>query len=176
MSTSQDLIDTCVGVGNLIDALGDMNTPIPALYFDLEGIFLGRLGTISIMQLLGHDQTYVIDIHTLGNEAFCTPGKTGTTLKDILESESIPKVFFDVRNDSDALFSHFGIKLAGIQDLQLMEVATRRKQLPRKHLFGLSKCVERDLSLLLLTAKYGKTLRREVLICLLLNEVEATRC
>ena len=28
-----------------------------------------------------------------------------------------------------------------------MEVATRRIQLPRKYLFGLSKCVERDLSL-----------------------------
>ena len=48
MSASQNLIDTCVGVGNLIDALGDVNTPIPALYFDLEGISLGRLGTVSI--------------------------------------------------------------------------------------------------------------------------------
>ncbi|TVY34783.1 hypothetical protein LSUB1_G007473 [Lachnellula subtilissima] len=91
--------------------------------------------------------TYVIDIHTLGKEAFCTPGRAGTTLKDIFESESIPKVFFDVRNDSDAVCYHFGIKLAGIQDLQLMELTTRRIQLHRKYLFGLSKCVEGDLSL-----------------------------
>jgi exonuclease 3'-5' domain-containing protein 1 len=149
MSTSQDLIDTCVGVADLIDTLGDVNAPDPSLYFDLEGIYLGRLGTVSIMQLLIYpaNRTYLIDIHTLGQDAFRTPGKNGTTMKDILESESIPKVFFDVRNDSDGLFHHFGIKLAAIQDLQLMEVATRRMLLSRRFLYGLSSCVEKDLSL-----------------------------
>lgn len=149
MSTSQNLINTCAGVRDLIDSLGDLNTSTPSLYFDLEGIYLGRLGTVSIMQLLVHPatQTHLIDIHTLGKEAFSTLGETGTTLKDILESESIRKVFFDVRNDSDGLHHHFGIKLGGIQDLQLMELATRRIPLSRKYLSGLSKCVERDLVL-----------------------------
>ena len=55
---------------------------------------------------------------------------------------SIPKVFFDVRSDSDALYSHFGIKLAGIQDLQLMELATR--SFSKKLVHGLAKCIERD--------------------------------
>jgi exonuclease 3'-5' domain-containing protein 1 len=59
----------------------------------------------------------LVDIYTLGDKAFPTIGAGGRTLKGILESDSIPKVFFDVRNDSDALFSHFQIRLAGIHDL-----------------------------------------------------------
>jgi exonuclease 3'-5' domain-containing protein 1 len=81
----------------------------------------------------------------LGNKAFSTPGATGETLKGILESDSIPKVFFDVRNDSEALFSHFHINLAGIQDIQLMELATRN--FSKRCVNGLSKCIERDLPL-----------------------------
>jgi exonuclease 3'-5' domain-containing protein 1 len=56
-------------------------------------------------------EVYLIDVHTLGEEAFDTAGVGEITLKDILQDEEIPKVFFDVRNDSDALFSHFGIAL-----------------------------------------------------------------
>jgi exonuclease 3'-5' domain-containing protein 1 len=46
----------------------------------------------------------LIDIHILGGKAFSTAGASGKTLKGILESDSIPKVFFNVRNDSDARF------------------------------------------------------------------------
>lgn len=49
------------------------------------------------------------------------------SLKSILESSMTPKVFFDVRTDSDALYGQFGIRLAGIIDLQLMEVASRSR-------------------------------------------------
>lgn len=51
--------------------------------------------------------------------AFTTPNKHGSTLKDFLESPTIPKVFFDVRNASDALFSRYKVKLAGIHELQV---------------------------------------------------------
>ncbi|KAK5043463.1 hypothetical protein LTR84_011979 [Exophiala bonariae] len=60
----------------------------------------------------------------------------------ILQNEKIPKVFFDVRNDSDALFAHFGVALHGVEDVQLMESATRRTTASRKFLSGLAKCVE----------------------------------
>ncbi|KAL2060851.1 hypothetical protein VTL71DRAFT_8903 [Oculimacula yallundae] len=43
------------------------------------------------------------------------------TLKEILECPDITKIFFDVRNDADALFAHFGIHLRGTLDLQLLE-------------------------------------------------------
>jgi exonuclease 3'-5' domain-containing protein 1 len=144
---ASDFVDTCAAVADLIDALSDLPTSLPSLYVDVEGVNLSRHGSISILQLLvsPDNRTYLIDIHTLGDKAFSTAGATGQTLKGILESDSIPKVFFDVRCDSDVLFRHFGISLAGIHDIQLMELATR--YLSKKFVYGLSKCIERDLSL-----------------------------
>lgn len=69
----------------------------------------------------------------------------GQNLLGILESPDIPKVFFDVRNDSDALFSHFNVKLAGVIDLQLMQLAT--SSFPRRYVSGLEKCLEKEASL-----------------------------
>ncbi len=54
-------------------------------------------------------------------------------------------MFFDVRNDSDALFSHFGIRMKGVIDLQLMESASRRTGANGKRfLASLGKCIQRD--------------------------------
>lgn len=50
------------------------------------------------------------------------PDEHKVTLKDILESPRIEKLLWDVRMDSDALYAHFGIKLAGVWDVQLMRV------------------------------------------------------
>lgn len=142
-----DLVDTRTAVADFINAIADLPTSPPSLYVDLEGVYLSRHGSISILQVhvSPNNRTYLIDIHTLGDNAFSTAGSTGETLKGILESDSIPKVFFDVRNDSDALFSHFRISLAGVHDIQLMELATRT--FSKRHLSGLSKCIERDISL-----------------------------
>ena len=51
-------------------------------------------------------------------------------------------VFFDVRNDSDALFAHFGVALQGAEDVQLMESATRTTTGSKKYLNSLAKCIE----------------------------------
>ncbi|RDK41191.1 hypothetical protein M752DRAFT_267480 [Aspergillus phoenicis ATCC 13157] len=58
------------------------------------------------------------------------------------ESDGIPKVFFDVRNDSAAMFHQYQVELAGIYDLEVMEVGTRAR--PGKYLAGLAKCISRD--------------------------------
>ncbi|KAI4274297.1 MAG: hypothetical protein L6R38_006147 [Xanthoria sp. 2 TBL-2021] len=144
------LIDTPEAMTSVIDTLVALPSSPPALFIDLEGVSLSRHGTISILQLLvsPQDRTYLIDIHTLGSKAFHAPGTDGqTTLKSVLESNAISKVFFDVRTDSDALYAHFGIKLAGIQDIQLMELATRNLGPPSKYLNGLAKCIEKDVSM-----------------------------
>jgi exonuclease 3'-5' domain-containing protein 1 len=139
-----DLLDTAGGISALVDIIYGQPAKPPSLYIDLEGVNLSRHGSISILQiyLQPENRTYLVDIHTLGHTAFSTRGSNGSTLKELLESESIPKVFFDVRNDSDALYSHFQIKLAGIQDLQLMELATRT--FSKAHVNGLGRCIERD--------------------------------
>ncbi|KAK8121410.1 hypothetical protein PG999_005530 [Apiospora kogelbergensis] len=139
------LINSPAAIATLVDNLYDQpTTTIPSLFLDVEGVNLSRHGSISILQIFVRPQnrTYLVDVHTLGNSAFVTPGKAcKKTLKDLLESDTIPKVFFDVRNDSDALFDKFKIDLAGIQDLQLMELATRAFN--RRHVNGLSRCIDR---------------------------------
>lgn len=140
-----NFVDTEAGVAGLIKEIQGLPTDPPSLYIDLEGINLSRHGSIFILQVFVFplDKAYLIDIHTLKEKAFLQPASNGgQTLLDVLDSPQIPKVFFYVRNDSDALFSHLNIELAGVVDLQLMELATRN--FSRKHAKGLAKCIERD--------------------------------
>ncbi|KAL8676930.1 MAG: hypothetical protein Q9224_007239 [Gallowayella concinna] len=140
------IVDSPESVIAFLECLDDHPPPkSPILYCDLEGVRLSRHGSISILQIFypHRDITFLIDIHTLGDVAFTTTNDAGSTLKSILELESITKVFFDVRNDSDALYAHFGIQLQGVHDLQLLEVATRSR-CNRKILVGLATCIEYD--------------------------------
>lgn len=140
-------VQTVAGVTELLEELTDLPTEPPSLYIDLEGVNLSRHGTISIIQIFVYPikRTFLVDIHTLKGSAFSAPASNGSLLHSILESPSIPKVFFDVRNDSDALFSHYQITLAGVQDIQLMELAQR--SFNRRCVNNLGKCIEYDASL-----------------------------
>lgn len=54
-------------------------------------------------------------------------------MKSLLEDNRLPKVLFDCRMDSDALFGQFGVLIGGVIDLQLMCLATQNggpKHLP----------------------------------------------
>ncbi len=88
---------------------------------------------------------YLIDVTTLQQDAFETSDPDGRSLRAILECRNTTKVFFDIRRDSDALYSLYGVRVSGIEDLQLMELASRVP--PRRYLNGLAKCVERDCTL-----------------------------
>jgi exonuclease 3'-5' domain-containing protein 1 len=159
---SPKFVDTEAKIANLVGRLQNLPTKPPSLYIDLEGVNLSRYGSISILQIyvLPHEETYLVDIHSLQKKAFSqTASDKGQTLLDILESPDIPKVFFDVRNDSDALFSHFNVKLAGVIDLQLMELATR--YYPKKFVSGLTKCIEKDASLTTYESRYWKVSKEQ---------------
>ena len=55
----------------------------------------------------------------------------------------IIQLLFDVRNDADALFNIYGIELANVYDLQLVDVASRRsRNIPTKFVSGLTKCID----------------------------------
>ncbi|KAL2845522.1 ribonuclease H-like domain-containing protein [Aspergillus pseudoustus] len=157
-------VSTADDVRELINSLERLpNEGPPSIYIDLEGVNLGRDGTVSILQMyvLPYGRTYLVDVHTMKGEAFTTRGggsgpggngcgdvlagraENGRTLKDILEDPNIKKVIFDVRHDSDALYAHFAVRLAGIEDLQLMELATRSFE--RTFLKGLSHCIQYDI-------------------------------
>lgn len=147
LGMSVQLIDTPDLVANLTDSIVDLPVSPPSLYIDLEGIELGRHGTISIVTLhvLPAATTYLIDVHWLGAAAFFIEGQAGQFFKAILESDAIPKVIFDLRNDSNALFALYQVRLGGVHDLQLLELATRGGS--RKYVSGLAKCISRDAGL-----------------------------
>ncbi|KAK0625558.1 hypothetical protein DIS24_g11116 [Lasiodiplodia hormozganensis] len=115
-----------------------------AIYANLEGTKLGRKGSISIISLFvpSLGRVYHVDLISLGDAVLSTEPASGTSLKTILESPTIKKMFFDVRNDSDALFAHHQISLRGVVDIQLMELAARTYS--RRYLTSLAKCVEGD--------------------------------
>ncbi|KAL8966944.1 MAG: hypothetical protein Q9183_003143 [Haloplaca sp. 2 TL-2023] len=143
-SATSQFVDTPEQVAALVDRIADLPNSPPSLYLDLEGVYLCRHGSISILQIFAKptDCIYLVDVHTLKSQAFLTTGKDNpATLKSILESTTIPKVFFDVRNDSDALHAHYNVRLSGIHDLQLMELATRHSS--KKFVIKLGKCIEK---------------------------------
>ncbi len=144
ISTSEEVAELVDWVARQDTWLGDLQPP---LYIDIEGERLGRYGKISLLTVLvypgqGLERPHIIDIHGLGRTAFSTVGRRGKSLRDILESPQFLKVFFDVRNDSDALYAHYGIKLQGVRDVQLMESACRATTDRRSFVSGLAACIE----------------------------------
>lgn len=144
--TDVKVVDSTTTLLPLLDDLTSLAIRLPLLYLDLDGVKLGRHGSISIISL--HVATtkklYLIDIQRLGKTAFLTRNSSATSLKTVFESPTMPKVIFDIRNCSNALFSHFQISVDGIKDLQLMELATRKGS--KDLLAGLVKCIEQDSS------------------------------
>jgi exonuclease 3'-5' domain-containing protein 1 len=138
------VIDSEKSLLTLLESISSLVVEPPSLYIDLEGNALGRHGSISILTLhiAPTKKTYLIDIHSLKEAAFSTTTASGTSLKNILESPTIPKVVFDIRNDSDALFSLFQISVDGIKDVQLMELATRNGS--RRFVSSLVECIKQD--------------------------------
>ncbi|KAI4909767.1 uncharacterized protein J4E92_010538 [Alternaria infectoria] len=148
-----EMIDTPQAIVKLVDRVISLHEArndtldSPIIHMSLEGVNLGRSGTVSIITLLLHESpsaqhTYLIDVHSLGAQTFSTAGANGKTLKHILQDERIPKVFFDVRIDSVALFALYSIALEGVQDVQLMDSAAIETTESREYLSWLTACVK----------------------------------
>ena len=91
------------------------------LAVDCEGVSLSRKGALTIITVATEDKTYIFDVLKLGQAVF-----TGG-LGEILEDKSRKKLMFDCRQDSDALWHQFNVKLTGVLDLQLLEIIYRRE-------------------------------------------------
>ncbi|KAG7005121.1 hypothetical protein G7Y79_00021g049880 [Physcia stellaris] len=92
---------------------------------------------------------YLIDIFTLSTKAFDTPSPGAQTFRTILESPSVPKAFFGCRADLEALYARFQIKVSGVIDIQLLEVAQRDGEKRDKYdrLLSLVDCINKDCDL-----------------------------
>ena len=142
------LVDTTEGVQHMLNTFisSDFDSKRPMYYFDLEGINLGRNGPATQMQLLHLSPTgphaYLIDLHRLQHTSFRARGASGLSLKDLLESTAAKKAIFDVRNDAAALFHQFGVSVKNVDDIQLIENATRGGNFVC--LRGLASCIRCD--------------------------------
>lgn len=142
------VVDSVSLLQSAIDAaVTGIRTDFPSLFIDMEGMNLGRHGSISIMSLyvLSKRTVYLIDVFKLGNEAFSTVNSAGKSLKHVLERPATLKVLFDARRDSNALSALYGVSVDGIRDVQLMELGTRKGS--KDFLAGLDKCVVKDSTL-----------------------------
>ncbi|KAK3615502.1 hypothetical protein LTR22_027413 [Elasticomyces elasticus] len=161
-TTDPKFLDTSTALEKFLSDLGNSDGQPPRLYMDLEGNNLSRNGTLSLVTIMleREKKVYLVAVTTLWRDAFTTAGADGHTLKSVLESINIFKVFFDVRNDSDALFGHYEICIAGIKDLQLMELASRN--FSKRNINGLAKCTKRDTERLSRTLFKAAPARKQV--------------
>jgi exonuclease 3'-5' domain-containing protein 1 len=101
------------------------------LHLDTEGDAV--TGALSLIQvyIASINTVYILDVLTLGQAAFTTPGSEGQTSGDVLESKSIRKSFFGVDQESSLLFKFHNIRLANVTDLALMGIACNDKRKER---------------------------------------------
>jgi len=101
---------------------------------DCEGVSLSRSGELCLIQLstpmdpLTHVfHVFLFDVVALGSASgrrFEALDECG--LAKLLSDAKVKKLFFDVRRDSESLFHQHGVRLAGVLDIQLLEISHRR--------------------------------------------------
>ena len=91
------------------------------LAVDCEGVSLSRKGELTILSIATRNKAYIFDVFKIGEAIF------SSGLREILQDNSQEKLMFDCRQDSDALWHQFNVKLAGVLDLQLLEIMYRRE-------------------------------------------------
>jgi len=149
-----ELVDTSAALNAMLEQLRH----VKCIGLDCEGLKLGdkEEGKLSLMQIsaLGSKggsgaqqplRIWLVDVAVLAWRCihYRTSDKA-VNLKALLEDGSITKLMFDVRSDSTQLSKEYGVRLRGVYDLQLAEVAHRQLQLiPTAYLLPLTKTLEK---------------------------------
>jgi hypothetical protein len=86
-----------------------------------------NIPVVQILNMSDREDTvvYFIDTQALKQDAFMFENERKFTLKKFLEDKGVTKGVFDIHETSAALFDEFGLKLDGVTDIQLLELATR---------------------------------------------------
>ena len=141
LSMDHTLVTTPRELEDMNQILSSQPTEAPSLFVHLEGSRISRTGVLSLLAIyvapLKH--TYLIDLVTLGPAAFSGPSPS---LRTILSSPTIPKVFFDVRLPADALFHLHNVELQNVTDLQVWAAALRWSQFTA--LESKAQCIRKD--------------------------------
>ena len=116
------LVDSDTGLQDAISEIKQkIAERIALLAVDCEGNSLSREGALTIITVATEEKVYIFDVQKLGQATF------SSGLGEILEDESRKKLMFDCRQDADALWHQFKVKLSGVLDVQLLEVIYRRE-------------------------------------------------
>lgn len=91
------------------------------LAIDCKGLRMGtgRSGELTAISVATPKQVFIFDVLELGQSVF------DNGLREILEDKTKEKLMFDCRRNADNLFHQQKVKVAGILDLQLLEVMYR---------------------------------------------------
>lgn len=101
------------------------------LAIDFEGVDLCRSGELCVMQLSDGDRTWIVDIYTLGKDAF---GEGG--LRAFMQDSSrVTLVGYDGRADADALFHQYSTVLGSFYDIQIASCTRQDKEQGRRDRF-----------------------------------------
>ncbi|KAF4169699.1 hypothetical protein CNMCM6936_006858 [Aspergillus lentulus] len=140
------MIDSISSLEKLLNELDYHSHKPAALFFDVQTINPGEDGSISIISLFVRPikKVFLIDVLTLGDDAFTTTSLADNSLKLLLESSAASKILFDVGNASAGLFNHHGIRLNGIKDLQVMQLVTQYLRAQQAQAARLESCVEKE--------------------------------
>lgn len=115
------LIDDKPSLEDAIAELKEMIERDIVLAVDCEGVSLSRKGALTVITVATEEKVFIVDVLKLGRSVF------SAGLAEILEDKSHEKLMFDCRQDSDALWHQFHVRLTGVLDLQLLEVVYRRE-------------------------------------------------
>ena len=139
---STKLVSDVDAIREVVESILEDFEKAPTTYtiaVDLEGANIGpKTGKLAIVTVaVPNGDVLLLDVATHGDEAFTKGG-----IKILLEHPHLPKLWFDIRTDTSALFPH-GVKPAHIVDLQVgmmchMAVGARRKP---DYLSGLGKAM-----------------------------------
>jgi hypothetical protein len=122
---TSNLVDNEAGVARLMDFLASCTSPSKLIFIDTKGATMGDGGDVLVMCLLvpSSPRVNLIDFHVLKDKALDTKSSTGSSLRDVLQSERYSKVFFDVRDAANVLFERFQVQLRNVWDLQVFQLA-----------------------------------------------------
>jgi exonuclease 3'-5' domain-containing protein 1 len=137
------VVDTPATVKSMLDKLDGQGSESADIFFEVSSCerATDRISVCTIY-MKSHHAAFVLDVNTLGSGAFFTSNTAGVSLKTIFADADIAKVVFDVRKVASALYESFQLSLAGIKDVQLMELASRAHG--RQRLATLINCVNKE--------------------------------
>jgi exonuclease 3'-5' domain-containing protein 1 len=142
------LVDSIPLLEAMLSTFSKIGNDKKQLNVDFEGVQLCRSGQICLGQFheTGSDVVYIVDFIALP-QAFSYKWKK-ISLKSLMEDPSFLKVFFDPRNDVDALAHQLGSIPENVLCLQVAECAFRKSTgLRVNYVFGLKRVLEKHLEI-----------------------------